>query len=217
MNGLKRRVGVKWCAVFICAVSAHPALAALVSALVVDSTGVPVSDAVIALLPASNASGNQPKPTVALDQVKKQFVPHVLAIEVGTTLFFPNSDNIRHQVYSFSDAKRFELKLYSGKTAAPILFDKPGVVVMGCNIHDWMSAYVYVVPTPYFAMTDKSGHAEIKVPMGTYTVNTWHPRYARGREPVTGQISVNHDVEPLHESLVLAAVDESPGIPPEKQ
>jgi plastocyanin len=207
-----------WGAAVACAAFACGAGAAQVTVMIEDAAAAPVHDAVVALLPAAGvAPPATPKPPVALDQVKKQFVPHVLAIEVGTTLYFPNSDNIRHQVYSFSEAKRFELKLYSGKSAAPVLFDQAGVVVLGCNIHDWMSAYVYVVPTPYFAMTDKDGRAVIKAPPGKYTVKIWHPRYAHGREAVSLQFDVAHDTEPLQQTLALAAEDDSPGVPPEHQ
>jgi len=207
-----------WGAGLACALVAHGSGAAQVNVTIGDAGGLPVHSAVVALLPAAGPPPTTAsKPSVALDQVKKQFVPHVLAIEVGTTLYFPNSDNIRHQVYSFSEAKRFELKLYSGKSAAPVLFDQPGVVVLGCNIHDWMSAYVYVVPTPYFAMTDQDGHAVIKAPQGKYTVKIWHPRYAHGRDPVTLQFEVAHDTEPLQQALTLAAEDDSPGVPPEHQ
>jgi plastocyanin len=212
---LKSRM-LRWCAALVCASSTHWAQAAQITATIEDEAGAPVRDAVVALLPTIPLPASTvPKPTVAMDQVKKQFVPHVLAIETGTTLYFPNSDNIRHQVYSFSEAKRFELKLYSGKTAAPVVFDKPGVVVLGCNIHDWMSAYVYVVPTPFFAMTDKEGHAVIKAPPGTYQVETWHPRHAHGRDPLAGQLVVSHEVESLHQTLALSAEDDSPGVPPE--
>lgn len=204
-----------WCAVFACSGAWGCAQAAAVTASIVDGAGVPVPDAVVALLPeASLPASTLAKPRVAMDQVKKQFVPHVLGIEVGTTLYFPNSDNIRHQVYSFSEAKRFELKLYSGKLAAPVVFDQPGVVVLGCNIHDWMSAYVYVVPTPFFAMTDNAGRAVIKAPAGSYTVNIWHPRYAHGTQPFSASLVVAHEAEDLHQTLMLAATDDSPGVPP---
>ena len=88
-----------------------------------------------------------------VDQVDKEFTPKVNAILVGTSVIFPNHDNVRHQVYSFSPAKRFELPLYAGVPAQPVVFDTPGVVVLGCNIHDWMVGYVYVSESPYFAKT----------------------------------------------------------------
>ena len=111
-----------------------------------------------------------------VDQVGKEFVPRVMAIFVGTTVTFPNHDNVRHHVYSFSPAKRFELPLYSGVPAQPVVFDKPGVVVLGCNIHDWMIGYIYVSESPYFAKTASDGKAVISdLPPHVYTVRVWHP------------------------------------------
>jgi plastocyanin len=207
-----------WAAAAVSLACWQATVAAQVSVTVRDGAGGPVGDAVVAL---HASSGNVPAApanrSVALDQLKKQFVPHVLVIQTGTTLSFPNSDNIRHQVYSFSEAKRFELKLYSGKSAEPILFDRPGVVVLGCNIHDWMSAYLYVVDTPYFALTDKDGHVVIQAPLGNYTARIWHPRFRRGRESFDEDIQVAHDTEEIRETLLLAAVDDSSGIPPASQ
>jgi len=111
-----------------------------------------------------------------VDQVNRQFVPYVKAIAVGTSVSFPNKDNLRHHVYSFSEAKRFELPLYSGVSATPVKFDTPGVVILGCNIHDWMIGYIYVSESPWFAVTDKQGRAMIQgLPEGRYRVRSWHP------------------------------------------
>ena len=117
-------------------------------------------------------------------------------------------------MYSFSPAKRFELKLYSGRSAPPVLFDVPGVVVLGCNIHDWMSAYVYVLDTPYYALTDGNGHATIEVPVGRYTVRLWHPRHERGREPQSSELQVVQTLEEMRQSLSLVAWDDANGLPP---
>src|SRR5882672_5225476 len=114
-----------------------------------------IADAVIVAVPVQGvprAKGERPKEVI--DQIDKEFVPGVKVIQVGTAISFPNKDNIRHHVYSFSPAKKFELPLYKGVPAAPIVFDKPGVVVLGCNIHDWMIAYVYVVESPWFGKTE---------------------------------------------------------------
>lgn len=113
-----------------------------------------------------------------MDQRYSQFAPGVLAITVGSLVVFPNSDNIRHQVYSFSPAKTFDLPLYAGTPAAPVRFDTAGVVPIGCNIHDWMIGYIVVLDTPYFAKTDASGHAALALPPGKYRLRTWHPRLA---------------------------------------
>jgi plastocyanin len=113
--------------------------------------------------------------TASIDQVNKQFVPRITVVRTGTAVSFPNSDNIRHQVYSFSQPKAFTLKLYAGTPAAPVLFDKPGLVILGCNIHDKMLAFVAVVDSPYFAKTDNAGRASIELPSGHYRLRVWHP------------------------------------------
>jgi plastocyanin len=160
-----------------------------VEAVVHDDRGAPMANAVVSLTPTAPAP--MPRgPVAVMDQHNKEFVPHVLAVGVGTPVSFPNRDNIRHHVYSFSSAKKFELPLYIGTPAAPVVFDKPGAVVLGCNIHDWMVGYVYVVPTPYFAKTGEDGQARVTdVPPGAYEVRAWHPRMKgdpeRGGKPLT--------------------------------
>jgi hypothetical protein len=105
---------------------------------------------------------------------------------------FPNKDNIRHQVYSFSPAKKFELPLYSGTTAPPVLFDKPGVVILGCNIHDWMIGYIYVSATPFFAKTGPDGRVDIRnIPAGDYLVRVWHPRLIATEESTTHKLNLS--------------------------
>jgi plastocyanin len=143
-----------------------------------DQRGAPVRDAVLALVPRDPAAVPPPPARSAvMDQRRKQFVPHVLAVQVGTPVVFPNSDDIRHHVYSFSPAKTFQLKLYKGIPAAPVVFDRPGTVVLGCNIHDPMVGYIYVLPTRFFATTGEAGQAELSgLPAGRYEMQIWHPR-----------------------------------------
>ena len=144
---------------------------------VLDRAGHPVEDAAVTAAPLDPRLAHASGETDGLiDQVDKTFVPYVTVLRVGTRVRFPNSDNIRHHVYSFSTAKRFELPLYAGRAAAPVLFDKVGVVVMGCNIHDWMLGYVYVTDAPYFGKTEASGTVQLRdLPAGDYQVRVWHP------------------------------------------
>ena len=146
----------------------------------VNGQGKPAGEAVVSLHSSAAAAATRPGRGV-VDQRNTQFVPRVSVVTVGTPVTFPNSDNVRHQVCSFSPAKRFELPLYSGKPAAPVVFATPGVVELGCNIHDWMLAYVVVVDTPYHAITDARGQARIQAPAGTYTLRVWHPGLAGGK------------------------------------
>lgn len=159
------------------ALAAPAARAASVEAQVRDASGRPVSDAVFYAMPASGTSEARPGKLVTIEQVDREFVPYVNVVQTGTAVSFPNRDPILHHVYSFSPAKQFEIKLYTGKSPVEVLFDKPGVVTLGCNIHDWMIAYVLVVSTPYFARTDASGNARIRdLPAGGYEFRVWHPR-----------------------------------------
>jgi plastocyanin len=184
-----------------------PALSAPggLDAVVRDDRGKPVADAVVSLTPV----GAAPAPPVAaapavMDQQNKQFVPPVLVVQVGAAVTFPNRDNIRHHVYSFSPVKRFELPLYIGTPAAPVVFDKPGVVVLGCNIHDWMVGYIDVVATPYFARTAEDGRARLAdLPPGTYEARVWHPRMKGETEKTAKAITVASG-EPGQASFALA-------------
>lgn len=150
---------------------------------IADTEGNAVEHAVVAV----HAPGDAGTPaTAVVDQIDKTFVPHVLAVEVGTRVSFPNSDAIRHHVYSFSDAKSFELPLYEGVPAEPVLFDRPGVVALGCNIHDQMSAYIFVSETPFTAISGTDGIARVTdLPPGTHVVEVWHPRQKRRTDPKT--------------------------------
>ena len=165
----------------VCCASLH---AAGIAVVVKDGTGAPVSDAVVIAVPLDGIVKPLPhrQPEV-VDQIDREFVPRVKVILAGTSVIFPNKDNVRHHVYSFSAAKRFELPLYAGTPAAPVVFDKPGLVVLGCNIHDWMIGYLYVSESPYFAKTGGDGRALLRdLPERAYTVRVWHPQM-EGAEP----------------------------------
>lgn len=165
-----------------------------IRATVVDDHGKPVMDAVVVAMPSEGGVRlpERPRPGV-IDQVDKEFVPKVVAIMVGTAVTFPNKDNVRHHVYSFSPAKRFELPLYAGVPTQPVVFDKPGVVVLGCNIHDWMVGYVYVADSPYFAKTGKDGKAVIAdLPQRAYDVRVWHPQQDGAEDATRRRIDAAH-------------------------
>ena len=140
-----------------------------------DGQGTLVSDAVVYAKPNKPVVSLQKKQAV-IEQRDKQFVPYVTAIQVGTSVTFPNRDSVRHDVYSLSPAKRFELPLYAGIPAEPVTFDKEGFVTLGCSIHDWMVAYIAVLPTPYFQVTGKDGRTVLEdLPAGQYSVEVWQP------------------------------------------
>jgi len=150
--------------------------------------------------------------SMALDQKSREFIPHVLAVKVGTPVFFPNSDDIRHHVYSFSPAKRFEIKLYSGTPKKPVVFDQPGVVVVGCNIHDWMLGYIVVTDSPYVTKTDEQGNWSLELPEGNYQLSLWHPdSIANFGSTIDDQLVPTS--KPLHHTITLKANPQT-GKPP---
>lgn len=151
--------------------------AAGLAAHVTNADGKPAADAVVIAVPETGAPARIGKPAIeVVDQIGKEFTPYVKVIRVGSSISFPNKDNVRHHVYSFSPAKTFELPLYKGTPAEPVQFDKPGIVRIGCNIHDWMIGYVYVAETPYVGKTGKRGVIELEgMSPGRYRVRVWHP------------------------------------------
>jgi hypothetical protein len=135
--------------------------------------GAPLADAVVTVSSRVPGPVRFPWPYV-IKQQNIAFDPHVLIVPVGASVTFPNMDNVRHHVYSFSKPKKFELKLYGHEEARTVVFDKPGVVAIGCNIHDQMSGFIVVVDTPYAAKTDANGHVTIPdVPAGAATLTVW--------------------------------------------
>jgi plastocyanin len=159
------------------AVACTPLRAADLNIEVRDLQGNPLADAVVFAEPITGpAPPAAETPHARIDQVGKQFVPRVSVMRAGTEVNFPNSDNIRHSVYSFSPAKVFTTKLYAGRQAAPITFDNSGVVVLGCNIHDQMLAWAVIVDTPFFATSAADGVASLTgLPPGPYRLNAWYP------------------------------------------
>ncbi len=158
------------------AVAMGPAVAVTVEIQVQDGAGKPLPEAVVFLESRELRLAVKPALGVEMAQVNKQFVPRVLVLPVGTSVSFPNRDTVRHHVYSFSVAKTFELKLYTGTSASPVVFDKAGVAILGCNIHDNMAAWVVVVDTPYYGRSAQAGTVVIgNVPAGNYRLRVWHP------------------------------------------
>jgi plastocyanin len=143
---------------------------------IVAQDALAVEDAVVELLPlnadAPVSSGDQKE----MSQQDRTFIPFVLTVPKGARVNFPNLDRTRHHVYSFSEPKPFELKLYVGTPQEPVLFDKPGIVALGCNIHDYMQAFIYVSDSPHARVTGSEGQASFTgLPAGNYRLRIWHP------------------------------------------
>ncbi|MBQ4850588.1 methylamine utilization protein [Pseudoalteromonas sp. MMG013] len=128
-----------------------------------------------------------------MGQKDRNFTPHALIVPQGAKVDFPNFDSILHHVYSFSEPKAFELKLYRDKPQAPITFSQTGVVELGCNIHDWMLGYILVVNSGVFGLTDINGKVNLPVmenQLGTTTLQVWHERYENLDKPESKQLNI---------------------------
>lgn len=155
---------------------AAPAAAVELVVQVRTANGAPVPNAVVTLYPGGRPASLGPaRGTYQVAQRDLQFSPFVLVVPVGAQVAFPNFDNVRHHVYSFSPVRRFELRLYAREQSRRILFDRPGIVPIGCNIHDGMIAYVNVVDTALAGRTDAAGRIRFDAPAGALVARLWHP------------------------------------------
>ncbi|MEL0169148.1 MAG: methylamine utilization protein [Pseudomonadaceae bacterium] len=155
--------------------------------MLTDAAGAPLANAVLLVdgVPAS------PQGAYLMDQVDRQFTPHVLVVPVGAQVEFPNSDDVRHHVYSFSETKPFELRLFKGLEAPPVTFDRPGTVVLGCNIHDAMLGYILITTSPRFAVSDASGRISLPdLPAGRWPVSWWHPSQFQQAPVALGEVDL---------------------------
>lgn len=155
------------------ALSPLAALAVPVTVQLLGPAGQPLANAAVAI----EVKGRPARTTTAkaeMGQRDRQFTPQLLIVQTGTAVNFPNFDTVRHHVYSISPIKVMDIKLYSGTPAEPVVFDKPGVAALGCNIHDRMSAHVVVVDTATFSRTDDKGLATFDLPPGEHAVKAWH-------------------------------------------
>ena len=186
-----------------------------ISGRVATPDGKGIADAVVFVqsLVATNSVAPKTEASAIMDQVDKTFVPGLLPIVVGTRVHFPNHDQIRHHVYSFSPAKTFELPLYKGEDAPPVLFDKVGVVKIGCNIHDWMFGIILVLPTSHFTATREDGQfALTDLQSGTYTLAVWHALSKLKPEETERTVQVGPAAARVAFTLPLAAEHRRPAM-----
>ena len=187
------------------------ALAATLTVAVQTSDGRPLGGAVLTVHALSAPDHPAVPVNAIMDQVDRAFVPDLLVIPAGSTVEFPNSDSVNHQIYSFSAAKKFQLPLYRGKRYPPVRFDQVGFVTLGCNIHDSMLAYVVVTDAPYFGRTDSKGSWSVELPRGAYRVTVWHPRTREsaeiGREMTIGDADRTSVTVRLAQPLQPAPLD----------
>ncbi|MGB9128487.1 MAG: methylamine utilization protein [Thiobacillus sp.] len=186
------------------------AAAAQVEVRVRLPAGMPVEDAAVVVEPLSGHVP-LPKQTARIEQIDREFVPYLSIVQRGAAVQFPNRDRTKHHVYSFSPARTFEIKLYAGQPAKPVVFDKSGEVVLGCNIHDWMEAHVLVVDTPWFGKTGADGIARIAgMPAGSYRLRVWHPR----QKLAVAEQTVRIEAAPARAEFTLAVAPPPPRFKP---
>lgn len=161
-----------------------------VNITVLDANGTPQADAAVSIEVRGTPALAAPGTRADLAQRDRAFAPRLLVVQTGTAVSFPNFDTVRHHVYSFSPTKAFEIRLYAGTPAAPVVFDTPGTAILGCNIHDRMTAFVHVVNTPHFAKTRADGIAMLDVPAGQHTLQVWHPMHGDKGQPRRQPINV---------------------------
>lgn len=200
--------------IFIFLVNVFPelALAIDVKGRVIDDQGKGIAQAAVFVQTSpSGGATTLPVRKAALDQIDKQFVPNMLVVPVGTEVQFPNRDQIHHHVYSLSRVKSFNVPLYKGEEVPSVSFDQPGVVDVGCNIHDWMAASILVVPSPYYATTDETGGFVLSgLPAGTYSIVSWHARSRTKVADTTQQVRVEGNTPVLTFTLTLKPEQDRP-------
>ena len=194
-------------ALFGCALAACASAAQLTVALR-TAQGAAVRDAVVWVEGATARPNGAP---VEIGQRDQEFDPFVTVVSTGSRVVFPNRDKVKHHVYSFSAAKSFEIQLYSGLPAEPITFERSGVVVIGCNIHDWMTAYIAVVDSPWFAKSDAGGHGTLaNLPPGRYVLHVWHPFQTAQMAPQTFELAAAPATRDLKLTLDIVAPPSKP-------
>lgn len=159
----------------LCVLSLFPlsSFAVEFSVRLVDQEGMPIANAVVESPGA--AVTKAPTEIAVIDQLNKRFVPMVIAIQKGQSVNFPNNDNIRHHVYSFSSIKQFSTELYADTPGEPVTFDQSGVAALGCNIHDSMVGYIYVSDWQDVAVSGESGIVHFNQSAIPEQLVIWHP------------------------------------------
>ncbi|MFZ6745184.1 methylamine utilization protein [Undibacterium sp. JH2W] len=165
----------------------------------VDKNGNAMADVVVYATPIGMPLPASEKTEATIAQADMQFSPYVTAIRTGSLVKFPNYDKMEHHVKSFSAIKEFEIKTYErGVVPPPVIFDKPGIVIVYCLLHNWMRAYVMVLDTPYFVKTDQNGAAILDhLPDGNYEIKAWHPNLGSIKPALSQTVKVNEQSAPV--------------------
>jgi len=199
------RVCARLCATVGLMAGAAAAPAVPLEVRAIDRAGQPLAQAVVTLESPAARAAVRPVRGLEMEQIDRQFVPPVRVVPLGSELRFPNRDRVRHHVYSISPTKTFDLKLFVGNEANPVLFDRAGVAVVGCNIHDEMIGWVVVVATPWHAVTGDDGRARLDAPAAVYRLQVWHPDLPVGAPAVAQVLTLRDAMGPVTMTLPLGA------------
>jgi plastocyanin len=203
---------IRFLAILGLAVGTTVQAASSISGRVVNAEGQAGPQAVVFLNDPGSATAAGGA-NAEMDQINKTFVPGVLPVVVGTRVHFPNRDQIHHHVYSFSRTKTFELPLYKGEDAPPVLFDKVGVVKVGCNIHDWMSAIILVLPNAHYTVTDAAGRFTLSgLPAGSHALAAWHAQHRGKLDDTTQRVELGDGSLEVNFTLPLDAARGRPAV-----
>lgn len=146
---------------------------------IVKAQGLRKSDNILVYLTKTPDQITPPQEAFVLDQDNLTFLPHILVIPLGSTVAFPNNDKVDHNIFSLSRTKKFNFGSYKPGESQNVIFDKPGIVELRCDLHSEMISYILVIKNSYFALTDKKGNFTLDVTglaKGKYTLKTWHEK-----------------------------------------
>jgi len=199
--------------VFILTVSPGLAAAGKISGTVNTKGLRTPANVLVYLSEAPPVSGDLSRVKFVMDQRNLEFIPHVLPVLVGSAVEFPNNDKVEHNIFSMSRTKQFNLGSYKAGESKTVVFDKPGIVELRCDVHAEMAAYILVIKNPYFAVTDEQGRFEIpdssylnqigltgikNLSPGEYFVKTWHEKLKTQSEavvvPENGDVTIQLDL-----------------------
>ncbi|MGM8933896.1 methylamine utilization protein [Pseudomonas neustonica] len=191
-----------------------PAYSSAAQVMLTDKAGEPLANAVLMVEEVPALASR----SYVMDQIDRQFEPHVLVVPSGSLVDFPNSDDVRHHVYSFSSAKPFELGLFKGSDAPPVSFERPGVVVLGCNIHDAMVGYILITDSPRFAVSDTQGMVSLAdLPAGKWPVAWWHPSLFEQAPVALGELDLSQASQIISLPVTQAGSVVKPALSPLQQ
>ncbi|HTD29323.1 MAG TPA: methylamine utilization protein [Xanthomonadaceae bacterium] len=211
MRVLQRWIGVIAFASGLCATASAAELNVRVS----DNHGHPLADAVVTLVPQNAAHSPAPKlpsapRTKIIDQKDEMFVPYIEIFRPGDKVLFRNSDQTRHDVYSFSPTKSFEFVLVPGESSKPLELDQNGVVAVGCNIHDQMITYLFVSDAAWIERSGVDGRVRLRdVPAGAWNVRVWHPDQRPGTANVVQATAIMNATESKTLTIAMATSQDS--------